>query len=319
MKKLLSLVLTGAMIFSLTITVFADSSTVDLSSLAASNIQISTSTDENGTTKTTYSNLDGFIHEAHSMYPDLSDYEIATFLMDYTGKEYYDLPEEEILHFLTYDNITSTTTYIRVDNEGNAYLSDIDALPYADWSSTDGYMKITTDYSYIKSVGQENYFTVSARATWIKYPAIALEDAFVLGTSGTFDDSSSEYGSVSQTFQCVSGCSKFTTRNRSVYKGKTVEGDLSMEYENFVPALHFTPISPRCDYCSGGSRDYYFSAYIRYGIIADESVNIQAGYAHKTLGVNDISVGIDINGTPSFSASFSTVTSYIARPVTVSH
>lgn len=63
--------------------------------------------------------------------------------------------------------------------------------------------------------------------------------------------------------------------------------------------MHFVPISPRCDYCTGGARDYYFSAYIRYGMIADESVNIQAGYAHKTIGFGDISVGIDVNGTPS--------------------
>lgn len=86
-----------------------------------------------------------------------------------------------------------------------------------------------------------------------------------------------------------------------------------------VLIMHFVPISPRCDYCTGGARDYYFSAYIRYGMIADESVNIQAGYAHKTIGFGDISVGIDVNGTPSFSASVATVVPYVARAVTVTY
>lgn len=51
-------------------------------------------------------------------------------------------------------------------------------------------------------------------------------------------------------------------------------------------------------------------------MIADESVNIQAGYAHKTIGFGDISVGIDVNGTPSFSASVATVVPYVARAAT---
>ena len=106
-------------------------------------------------------------------------------------------------------------------------------------------------------------------------------------------------------------------KNRSVSSSNTIDEDLSFDYERFIPVMHFVPISPRCDYCTGGARDYYFSAYIRYGMIADESVNIQAGYAHKTIGFGDISVGIDVNGTPSFSASVATVVPYVARAVTV--
>ena len=54
-------------------------------------------------------------------------------------------------------------------------------------------------------------------------------------------------------------------------------------------------------------------------MIADETVNIQAGYAHKTVGLGDISVGIDATGTPSFSVGRGSVTEYIARPVTVTY
>lgn len=104
-----------------------------------------------------------------------------------------------------------------------------------------------------------------------------------------------------------------------ISSSNTIDEDLSFDYERFIPVMHFVPISPRCDYCTGGARDYYFSAYIRYGMIADESVNIQAGYAHKTIGFGDISVGIDVNGTPSFSASVATVVPYVARAVTVTY
>lgn len=100
---------------------------------------------------------------------------------------------------------------------------------------------------------------------------------------------------------------------------EAASADAAPAYERFIPVMHFVPISPRCDYCTGGARDYYFSAYIRYGMIADESVNIQAGYAHKTIGFGDISVGIDVNGTPSFSASVATVVPYVARAVTVTY
>lgn len=216
-------------------------------------------------------------------------------------------------------NISTSSSYVRVDDEGNTIVSNFDAIPLADWTSNDGYMKITTNYSYIKTVGREKYYSVWARGTWQEYPAIALQDAFVLGTSGTFDDSYSEYGSVSQTFTCTSGCTQKTYKNRSVSSSNTIDEDLSFDYERFIPVMHFVPISPRCDYCTGGARDYYFSAYIRYGMIADESVNIQAGYAHKTIGFGDISVGIDVNGTPSFSASVATVVPYVARAVTVTY
>ena len=216
-------------------------------------------------------------------------------------------------------NISTSSSYVRVDDEGNTIVSNFDAIPLADWTSDDGYMKITTNYSYIKTVGREKYYSVWARGTWQEYPAIALQDAFVLGTSGTFDDSYSEYGSVSQTFTCTSGCTQKTYKNRSVSSSNTIDEDLSFDYERFIPVMHFVPISPRCDYCTGGARDYYFSAYIRYGMIADESVNIQAGYAHKTIGFGDISVGIDVNGTPSFSASVATVVPYVARAVTVTY
>lgn len=202
MKKSLSIILSLAMVCTMSATAFAADSSTDLSAIADATIQVTQTTSESGAITNTFNNLDDFVNAVHTANPAISDYEIATYILDYTGQEYQDLPEEEILSFLTYDNISTSSSYVRVDDEGNTIVSNFDAIPLADWTSNDGYMKITTNYSYM---------------------------------------------------------------------------------------------------------------------IADESVNIQAGYAHKTIGFGDISVGIDVNGTPSFSASVATVVPYVARAVTVTY
>lgn len=75
------------------------------------------------------------MNAVHTANPAISDYEIATYILDYTGQEYQDLPEEEILSFLTYDNISTSSSYVRVDDEGNTIVSNFDAIPLADWTS----------------------------------------------------------------------------------------------------------------------------------------------------------------------------------------
>ena len=216
MKKSLSIILSLAMVCTMSATAFAADSSTDLSAIADATIQVTQTTSESGAITNTFNNLDDFVNAVHTANPAISDYEIATYILDYTGQEYQDLPEEEILSFLTYDNISTSSSYVRVDDEGNTIVSNFDAIPLADWTSDDGYMKITTNYSYIKTVGREKYYSVWARGTWQEYPAIALQDAFVLGTSGTFDDSYSEYGSVSQTFTCTSGCTKNIQKSKCI-------------------------------------------------------------------------------------------------------
>lgn len=296
-------------------------STADLEQIANATIHTETSIDNIGTVVTTFNQLDHFVEIAKSTYPELSDYEIATFLLDYTNQEYHDLPTDQILIFLTYDNITISNSYIRVDGEGDTHISSIEAIPYSDWESTDGYMKISTGYTHKKTVGKEKYYTVWARATWIKFPAIALQDAFAIGTTGTFDDSFDEFATVSQTYFCPKCNNRLTFENRRVTKASPVDYDLSLNYNNFVPAINFEALVPRCDLCHEHAKDHYFSAYLTYGVIADTSVNIQAGYGHTTIGLGDVSISIDNNGTPSFSiAGFkSHVVPYVARAVTLTY
>lgn len=318
MKKFMSLLLSFVLLSALTYPAFASNEAIDLDEIAETTIQITEKTDDTGTPSTTFDGLDRFTSQVHLTYPSLSDYEIATFILDYTGQEYHDLPEEQILEILDYTNITTSISYIKVDDTGAPHFCDTPYIPFADWTSTDGYMKIVTSYSYTKTVNGEKYYAVSSSATWLKYPAVALKDAFTLGTSGEFDDKVTDFGSVNQNFTCLS-CSKKKYRNRSVNTSKTTDEDLTLDYSNFVPALHFTPISPRCDYCGGSAKDSYFNSYIKYGVIANRSINLQAGYGHMTVGVGSISIGIDANGTPNFSISgVGTVKPYVARAVTIS-
>lgn len=303
---------------SFTIPVYALDADADLVSIASDTIQITELTDENGTVTTTYDNLDGFRAAARSVYPDLSDYEIAIFTLNYTNQEYDGLPESEILRFLDYNNLTTSCSYIRVNDQGYAYVSDANVLPYADWTSGDGYMKITTNYSHLKTVGDEKHYSVSARATWLICPIVKIRDTFVLGTSGAFDDSYDEYAGVFQTYYCRVSNSTMVW-NRQVSNTKQTDGDLSFVYDNHVPEVHFTPLNGACSDCTAVPAMREFSVFVRYGMIADETVNIQAGYGHKTLGIGDVYAGIDLNGTPSFSTPIGTVVPYTARAVTVAY
>ena len=62
--------------------------------------------------------MDAFTQAARRQYPNLSDYEPAQFLMDYMGMDSEGISEEEALKLLTYDNLSLTSTYLKVNEEG---------------------------------------------------------------------------------------------------------------------------------------------------------------------------------------------------------
>lgn len=321
MKKFFSFLLALTTCFSLCTPILAvnpDEHLTDaLATVAGDTIQITTTVDEGESTLTTYSNIALFVETVHNTLPDVSNEDVAYFLASYTGQNTELIPLEDILDMLTYSSISTTASIVVVDDNGISTAYSGDAVPAVIWTSDDEYMQIDTCFGKRFTLDGESYYNVWATATWLDYPAICMQDAFVIGTSGTFDDSVTEKGWVHQTFKCRD-CNRYTYWNRSVDKENTIDDDLSLEYDTFVPVLHFDPITARCEHCGDyNADDILFSVYLKYGMIADESVNIQSGYAHKTLGIGNISVGIDISGTPSFSAGLSTVKKYIARPVTV--
>lgn len=187
-------------------------------------------------------------------------------------------------------------------------------------------MKITTNYAQTGENGKEKTYSVwgDARcqmpdARWLKTSVSTLEDTFVIGNNCTFDDRVTDVGNVTQVFKC-NDCGLKTYRVRSVRGSVAQDEDLTLEYGSGVPELHFTQLAaPTCDHCGSRKMEFdEYSAWMRYGIITDESSQICAAYGYKTWGVGGISVGIDMNGTPNLSAAIvGNVVTYAARTVTI--
>jgi len=321
MKKCISLFLFLVMLFSMTSTAFAaESPSATLESIAHNTLQVTKELQDSGAEVTTYNNLPAFVSVAREQCPDITDLQLANFIVEYVGQDSAAIPDNDKLDILTYKNISTSISYAKVTKSGEfieASKSEALISPLGIDTSSDGYMQLNTGFGLRAIQGSEKFFSVWVAATWLKWPAVALTDVLVLGTTGTFDDSFAESGYVHQTFQCVSGCTKNTFRNRQVSKTNIKSGDLTLKYANFTPYIEFSPISPRCDYCGGGAKDKYFRAYVRYGVSTTNRCNIQASYGHKTVGIGNISVGISTNGVPSISASLGKVTVYNGRPVTV--
>ena len=322
MKKFVTLVVSLILMLTMSIPAFAmDDSDLSLEQLAERTIRVSQTVQETGVVVTTFEKLNEFIREVRNYYPNLSDYDLAKFILDYTGQDSSQVPEVEALMMLEYDNISIATSYAKFTEEaGFVEISEQEAMiELADrWDSPDGYMRLNTNFSKISTSGNTKQFNVWTTASWLKSPAVCLEDALMVGTNGSFDDSYSEFAYVHQTFKCRF-CGKSSIYNRYVDQKRPIHEDVELKYTgNGVPAITFAPLSPRCDYCDGGARDDFFSAFIRYGVLIEGSGIIQASYGHKTFGLSGISVGVDATGMPSFSVGIgATLTTYNARPVTL--
>lgn len=320
MKKVISIFTVLSILFVFAFTAFAVNDPT-LMSLADELITITSSTNENGTTVYTYTNIDSFIDSVRENLPEKTDREIAEFIMMYTGQEYNNISDNELLFVLDFDNI-STTTSIIVANENIKTIKDSrysQISPLADWIATDNKIKLSTNYSITSTDGTYKYCTVWTRSSWLKFPLMRLTDKLALSTSATFDDSVKEEGSISQNFYCES-CKGTRVENFAVSKTKPKNTNIELVYDNFVPHLKFSGYVAGCKNCSDGGipTDSLFSVFLKYGIIVNGVANIQSGYAYKTLGLGEASVGIDTDGSLSFSAPITAkYTYYTARAVTV--
>ena len=309
MKKLLSLTLTIIILSAFPFEAMAlmpDKSELEL--LADELVQISYSINP---LSTTFTEIDVFVDEAHERYPDMTELELALFVMEYTLQDPAGLSEEMILRHLEYDNITTSVEYVYVNENGESVSSEYDALPYATYHSTDGYMKIETSYTYRYTSGANKYYSVWARATWLKFSPVHWTDAFCLSKYNAIRDSSfGYYASVSQTFECRT-CGETTDNYRSVTNNSRVDDDLEIQISNGVPYIVFDHTEAYCDNCSSNAicLDEYFSAYLNYSIYNNTNMEIFASYAHQTIGVNtgELDVSISQSGDISFDWSTSLV------------
>ena len=289
----------------------------NLEKIANDIVEIETFEDAEGKVYTTYTKLDELVLAIQKNFPEKSNYDISKFILTYTGQDYEGMPDNIILEYLKYDNITTSVQYVGPSTNTSATNS---ATPYASWTDPDGYMRISTNYSYIETIGGEAFYEVWAQAKWLIYPITGFTDAFAIGTTAVFNDDFPEEAYVNQKFYC-DVCGRTNTRYRYVDVDSPRDGDLSLENDDFVPSIKFQPLAPPCDFCGVLTQeDTLFTVYLKYGVCATNSENIQASYGHGTIGFGDISVSIDTTGTPSFSSTLALIVdTFTARAVTISH
>ena len=100
------------------LTTVAGATEESIYTLARRTITVKETIQDNGVVVSTYEHMDAFTQAARRQYPNLSDHEPAQFLMDYMGMDSEGIPEEEALKLLTYDNLSLTSTYLKVNEEG---------------------------------------------------------------------------------------------------------------------------------------------------------------------------------------------------------
>lgn len=264
--------------------------------------------------QTTYKNIDVFIDKAHYLYPDISDLEIAEFVMQYTGQSTENLPDEIVLRALESKEVTIRTDYIEVDSSGKqtllsqqelqlALVEDIcqeTVSPQDIWISSNGYMKIETICTFKSRQGIHRYYTVSAKADWLKMPVCFFEDVLAIAHTGYFDADVQEFGYKYQTNTCCGTSYKHNLSTNFPTK------DISFDYPSTTgTALRFKlqiPQTCTVKTIAHVNRAQSISAYLTYGIIVDEAgtLNVKSAYCHKEVALGSISISC-ISGSISFS------------------
>ena len=321
MKKFINTILIIAFILIVPFNIYAnqksDNQSIILIADEIINKEISYS---QNSTAITYKNIESFINYIKENIENISE-------IEYDG-----LSEEIILETLNYKEITVSTNYIRVSNDGtlsyisksnaeraikNEYLYEIS--PNATWNSDNGYMKITTTGSLTKTTASEAYYTVATKATWLKIPICSYEDVLTIGHTGIYDSSAAKEGYLEETCKCckLSKSYKYTTAN-----SKYVKFDYSSGITSAAIRFKLLPASYTCDM---SLTDYTRSltsinAYLKYGIIVDrnKSFNIQGAYCHKQVSLGSIGFSVSSKGVPSFSISIvGSIKPYCAEPITI--
>lgn len=146
MKKILSLIMVVVFLLQMSIpTIAIDASDeAKLKRIAEETINITIEDSELLDSQvTTYSNIDSFVKKIREDYPQITDYDIAEFLLNYMGQDSEAIPVEQRLIYLEYDNFSVCTEYFGNDNTQNDTITDM-ISPCVDWTSTDNAMKIST-------------------------------------------------------------------------------------------------------------------------------------------------------------------------------
>lgn len=341
-KKLVSVALSAVMLMGMSLTAFAaepPQTQSILTELAKEYISVTVTDSE-----TNYSNIENFYSAARQELSDVSDLDLAKTVLEYTNQDYSSLSDEIILETLDFSEITSIDQFFRTKEDGSVEelsSEEVQAIlnnsitPLADWSSDDGYMKMTTNASKGKKTNYGTPFTLSCTATWLKYPVFRLTDTLAIVYGGTFDDSYTIYSTFNETGKC-SKCGKTFNWNETESYGS----DSSNSKPHFIKnsdmiELDFAQaqaIGARydlkvisCVHPVGGTTANFadttkISSYIRFRVLCGSTTEARAAYAHtKLAGKVTISGSVSASGvSPSFGGTLDIIASkYTAAPVTL--
>lgn len=306
---------------------------LDLQKLANSVISIVCN---ESVSQTTYGNIEAFIEIVHSEQLDVSDLDLAKFLFIYTKQGYENLPDEIIVQILSAKEITTASEYIKVDENGHSHSASEQEVQMAlteealsclravddTWTSSNGYMQIQTTYWRTRTSGMSTYYTIAAKARWLKMPVCYFEDVLAIGHAATFDSSVKEFGYRNQSNFCCG--SEFKYNNTTDFP----HSSLTLDYPEINgAALRFKLYSPFLKKCGGHIPHVQYSrfieSYLMYGIVYTGTApfNIRSAYAHKKIAVGSIDVSFSVSKSDqSVGIGFSLVglmDDYNARPITI--
>lgn len=262
--------------------------------------------------------------------------------MGYTGQSYEGLPEEVILEELDFFEIATNEQIVRFLEDGTTetltaeeYASvcnfENGIMPMATWTSDDGYMKIATAVSTGTKTSAGTQFTLSATATWLKYPLFRLKDTLAITYgNATFDDSHSIISTFKETGKCEKCGKTFTWEGTEQYGNSGYIKSSSLIELDFAQSH---AVGTKCDLktisCNhtdeyGNSGDYATTtsivSTIQFRVLASTTTEARTAYAHSQVG-GSITISGSVSGTsvtPTFSGSgFLTAKKYSAAPVTL--
>lgn len=307
MKKLISVILTIALVFIIPIRVPAAMAkkAPTLKSIADDTIYKSADLTY-GNSTVTYSSIDCFVDEAHVKLPNISDDEITQFLIEYTGQSKLNISEEEANTYLNSKEIVINDRFVKVDENGTETEMDNEeiaaeldrekfSIALSKYQSNNEYLEFTTIIARQSDIvdGYVDY-RVGAYATWLKMPKWHLTDLLFIDFSDnvSFDSNQEIYGKLEETIICHNVESHYKSQ---VWKSSDkpdyfTSKNVYVDNGYFGGAIGFKlkpAISIKCDCGSLIHRKKLtsISAFVSFGISveAGDFFVIQPVYCHTKL------------------------------------
>ncbi len=348
MKKRLSKIACALLALSLCLQaglMVSASSNTSIDQIAKQTLTVYCGIDEQGVETICYENVQKFKTELYMAFPDMSDLDIAKSILLYTGntsEEVNQLEDEYILEALTYGERIYSDSYIKTDENGNQTIISRNEMfeeiisatpatgiaPMSSWTSSDGYMRLTTTASSTTgSVSGRKYYILETTGKWLKTPLNKGEDILAIGTDGVFDNTYNYYGQYVQSIQCKTSygiCDNKTWTYTVSKNAGSNSSNIKFEFDtsgNGGMALRFKLFSYTCPL--SGSLAHRISyptmeAKLRFKVsLYNVDSDVRPYYCHKQVGVGSVGVGFSQSGA-SISFSFAgTKAVYAAEPLAI--